>query len=326
MDTSRPIINNESLRQLRQPNAMVNDQTGQQQNFQSVQKTTVGGFPAEVDQQGNVSIYHPNGPVYTTTAEIQRQQAQARMQQQIADMPRRKAMAEIQDKEAEAGLKQAELRGGGGKPTFNADLGGYVYPPNEQNPQGRFVPMQGIPQGQSALKSTEDEKKAAGYVVRMETALKQMEGISSKNPDAATPNPFVQMVGGMSDTAKNYIQSVPRQRIESAQEDALDAALTLATGAAYTKEQLKGLRNSYFPMAGDAPETIADKRARFDDVIKTARLRSGRMETGANKVITESRQSSGQPQQQKQPPQIGEIRMGHTYIGGDPASPNSWRK
>jgi hypothetical protein len=236
----------------------------------------MGGAESYQDRQGNMTTYTPSGvPVTMSADELAGYKQQGQNQRELKKLQDQAMMRELQVK---AGLINDEK-------------------PSDKLAREKFEWEKG--QGNnSALKSTEDEKKSAGYVVRMETALKQMEDVAKTNPDQTTPNPFIQMLGGISETAKNYAQPVARQRIESAQEDALDAALTLATGAAYTKEQLKGLRNSYFPMAGDAPETIADKRARFSDVIKTARLRSGRMEPGANEVIAGSAQTgAGQTQQ-----------------------------
>lgn len=126
---------------------------------------------------------------------------------------------------------------------------------------------------------TEDERKAAGYALRIQQGLDTISGITKESPVAAKQGPIqygvgkVPLVGNM---ASNVITPEARQRVEAAQLDMLDAALTLNTGAAYTKEQLQGLSKSYFPQIGDAPETIKDKKKRLDDLIQTARVRAGR--------------------------------------------------
>jgi hypothetical protein len=74
----------------------------------------------------------------------------------------------------------------------------------------------------------------------------------------------------------NTFTSETRQRVESAQLDMLDAALTLGTGAAYTKEQLEGYRKSYFPAIGDGPAQIKDKKARLENVISAAKIAAGK--------------------------------------------------
>jgi hypothetical protein len=69
---------------------------------------------------------------------------------------------------------------------------------------------------------------------------------------------------------------VQRQIVETAQLDILDAALTLGTGAAYTQGQLEGYRKSYFPQIGDKPENVAAKRARLQNILRSAEIASGR--------------------------------------------------
>lgn len=135
-------------------------------------------------------------------------------------------------------------------------------------------PLQGAPK--AGNQPTEDERKAAGYVVRMEDALNKVREVTARNPGAAAPNVAQKIVGGVSGTAENYMSSSERQIVKDSQLDALDAALTLATGAAYTKLQLESLRDSYFPQPGDSKENIAAKNDRFQKVIETARIRAGR--------------------------------------------------
>jgi len=56
----------------------------------------------------------------------------------------------------------------------------------------------------------------------------------------------------------------------------LDAALTLGTGAAYTKEQLEGYRTSYFPQLGDDEQTIKAKAQRLNNLVEAAYSKAGR--------------------------------------------------
>lgn len=126
---------------------------------------------------------------------------------------------------------------------------------------------------------SEDERKAAGYALRIQQGLDTISGVTRETPSAVSQGPVqygvgkVPLVGNM---ASNIITPEARQRVEAAQLDMLDAALTLNTGAAYTKEQLQGLTKSYFPQIGDSEKTVADKKRRLDDLIKTAQIRAGR--------------------------------------------------
>jgi hypothetical protein len=74
----------------------------------------------------------------------------------------------------------------------------------------------------------------------------------------------------------NTLTPEARQRVESAQLDILDAALTLGTGAAYTKDQLEGYRSAYFPQIGDGPKQVEDKKARLENIISAAKIAAGK--------------------------------------------------
>lgn len=136
----------------------------------------------------------------------------------------------------------------------------------------------------SALsKATEDEKRSAGLAIRMENALADMNA----KPEGAKPQVIPEVLRRLplvGEALANKATPYERQTVEAAQLDALDAALTLATGAAYTKEQLAGLSKSYFPQLGDDDRTIADKKSRLSDVIETARIRAGRASGTIGKV------------------------------------------
>ena len=126
---------------------------------------------------------------------------------------------------------------------------------------------------------TEDERKSAGYMSRIQQGLDLINGITAQNPNAAKPGATATALSklpAVGNLASNIITPEARQRVEAAQLDMLDAALTLATGAAYTKEQLQGLSKSYFPQLGDDPQTVADKKVRLESIIDTARVRAGR--------------------------------------------------
>lgn len=127
---------------------------------------------------------------------------------------------------------------------------------------------------------TEDMRKSAGYAFRMDNALRLIKQLTGADPTAETPNLIPTLAGkipGVGDTAQTILTDANRQRVENAQLDALDAALTLATGAAYTREQLKGLAKSYFPQYGETdPKVIADKKQRLQEIIQTAKIRAGK--------------------------------------------------
>jgi hypothetical protein len=132
---------------------------------------------------------------------------------------------------------------------------------------------------------TEGERKAAALGTRLDAALTSLNAISEAAPDAVKPGLVERGLEGVGmETAANAVRSSERQQADAAQLDALDAALTLATGAAYTKEQLQNLRKAYFPQIGDSDETVAAKQARFETIVKTARIAAGRAEPSIDKA------------------------------------------
>ena len=119
-------------------------------------------------------------------------------------------------------------------------------------------------------KPTESQYKAATLGGRLEKALQDLTLVNQTNPAALKPEFFPELLQGSvlsyvpgAGMLAGKISSEDRLRAEAAQLDALDAALTLGTGAAYTKEQLRGYAKSYFPQVGDTEKVIMEKNARF---------------------------------------------------------------
>lgn len=147
------------------------------------------------------------------------------------------------------------------------------------NPDGTMVAITGGPADPNIKANktpTEGERKAATLLQRLEGSQMQLSQALKDNPAAVKPGLLqngLQSVG--LDSTANSLSSSERQRVEAAQLDMLDAALTLGTGAAYTKEQLSGYQKSYFPQIGDKPDTIRDKQARLNNVINAAKIAAG---------------------------------------------------
>jgi hypothetical protein len=193
--------------------------------------------------------------------------------------------------------------------------------------RGQDLTYKSAAEGRDAAKAktggsaTEDERKSAGYAVRMEDALRTLEAVGKEDPSATKPGIGTALTNMLPEAAANYVRPENRQRVEAAQLDALDAALTLATGAAYTKEQLKGLSRSYFAQPGDRARTIEEKTQRLKTVVETARVRAGRAESTINPILGRTGQNAP-----KAGPAQGVVEDGYVYLGGDPADPKSWKK
>ena len=138
--------------------------------------------------------------------------------------------------------------------------------------KGAAEPRQNSP---AARKTTEDQNKAAGYARRMELSLSDVSRYEKADPSSNRPGLGIAMLDAVPNSIANYGKSEARQNIEAAQMDALDAALTLNTGAAYTKEQLASLAKAYFPQPGNTANVVEEKKKRLQNLIDTARTRAG---------------------------------------------------
>ena len=212
--------------------------------------------------------------------------ARTRQEQQLYREQQDRAMNSLRDFMAQTGRMNADTQ------RMNALTAQIVAGNNTNKPPAgyQFKPdgtLTFIPGGPADPKTveakggmTEDMRKSAGYAFRMDNALRLIKQLTGDDPTAQTPNLIPTLAGKIpivGDTAQTVLTTTARQRVENAQLDALDAALTLATGAAYTKEQLKGLAKSYFPQYGETnPQVIADKRKRLAEIIETAKMRAGR--------------------------------------------------
>jgi len=126
--------------------------------------------------------------------------------------------------------------------------------------------------------ATEGERKAATLASRLNFSVGQLNQAIGADPKAAMPNTAAEIARFVSRTEflPNKINTEQRQIVEAAQMDILDAALTLGTGAAYTREQLDGYKKSYFPQLGDNPSTVKTKQERLTNLLKSAEIASGR--------------------------------------------------
>jgi hypothetical protein len=125
---------------------------------------------------------------------------------------------------------------------------------------------------------SETERKGGFMANILDRNLLQMQNALGVDPSAVKPNvpaSIVEAIAGPNLLSRS-ITPAQRQIIEDSQLDVLDAALTLRTGAAYTREQLKGMRDTYFPKLGDKPPAIAAKNQRLETLLEGAYIVSGR--------------------------------------------------
>jgi hypothetical protein len=128
--------------------------------------------------------------------------------------------------------------------------------------------------------ATEGERKDAYNLGRIVNSANQIQAAIAKEPEAVRPGFGEAALGalpfGAGEGIKYKAQSPQRQIIDAAQTDLIDAALTLATGAAYTEQQLAGQIRSLIPRYGESDESIAAKDERLRQLMSDAKVRAGR--------------------------------------------------
>jgi len=135
--------------------------------------------------------------------------------------------------------------------------------------------MRAVPFLPEAKPPTEAEAVSAGYLGRMTAAEQLLQNQGAKGyPDVATA------VAGSVPLVGQYAQRIAmtpeQQQFRQAQEDWVRAKLRKESGAVIGKEEMEREITTYFPMPGDAPQTIAQKQAAREVALKAMGIAAGR--------------------------------------------------
>ena len=147
--------------------------------------------------------------------------------------------------------------------------------------KGSFVDYQTMIKkaGATSINMPSGEERKAGFMSNiLDRNLLQMQTALGIDPTAVKPNvpaSIVEAITGPNLLSRN-MKPAQRQIVEDSQLDVLDAALTLRTGAAYTREQLNAMRETYFPVLGDKPQTVQAKKQRLESLLEGAYIAAGR--------------------------------------------------
>ena len=262
VNSMRPMITNASMGlpqggvQSRYQGSPV-DVFGQGKGYMQPDGTIVG-----VNQAGQQFKVQPEG---TQAAE------QARRDK---EMLRQAQMQKMRESELDIQAKQAALRGEGTqKPTFNADMGGYVYPPTPDNPNGKFVPVQGA--NKAAKPLTESQSKFAMFGARAAAASDLVDQLNDEDTASGAKTlqhwqetPIIGRIatGMSSDKAIALAQ---------AQRDFVNAVLRPESGASIAKSEFDNAILQYFPQPGDPKEVIKQKREARNREIEGLKMGAG---------------------------------------------------
>jgi hypothetical protein len=147
--------------------------------------------------------------------------------------------------------------------------------------KGSFVDYQTMIKraGATSINMPSGEERKAGFMSNiLDRNLLQMQTALGVDPTAVKPNvpaSIVEAITGPNLLSRN-MKPAQRQIVEDSQLDVLDAALTLRTGAAYTREQLNAMRETYFPVLGDKPPAVQAKKQRLESLLEGAYIAAGR--------------------------------------------------
>ena len=142
----------------------------------------------------------------------------------------------------------------GGKPTFNAETGTWVYAPSATNPQGAVVPIPGF---QKPLNDV--QAKAQLFGTRMLEADKILSDLGKNGKVYSTPGANAPFIGGVI----NAMNTEQGQMLDQAKRDFVNAVLRRESGAAIGKSEFESAEKQYFPQIGESDKVIAQKaRAR----------------------------------------------------------------
>lgn len=159
--------------------------------------------------------------------------------------------------------------------------------------------------GANGAKTTEGERTAGFLSSRLADSLANLSNIAQTAPDAAKPKLGETLAGMFGTEAANASRGTDRQQVVANQLDILDAALTLGTGAAYTREQLENYQDTYFPKLTDKPETVTAKQRKLLNLLRSAQIKAGGAAPPAlaTAIASAERQfgAGSQPAQPRQP-------------------------
>ena len=187
-----------------------------------------------------------------------------------------------------------------------------------------FVPKGQIPKGAPVVKKPEspsgEESNAAGFLVRMKDATKLLDTFEEKGkPSVLTSSVSgVPLVGGY---LERNAQTKEQQQYKNAALAWIRAKLRKESGAAIGADEARQEYENYFPVVGDTPEVIAQKRSLRQSAMDEMRLATGKAAIKADEVrpTTPTVNATVTPQTKivKTRADLNKVKSGESYIAPD---------
>ena len=196
-------------------------------------------------------------------------------------------------------------------------------------PDGGLELVQGAGVGGDAPqgKPTEGGLASAGYLSRMRAA----EGILNTLAAEGVEVPTIGALFARGSDFGGLVMSGQQQRLAQAMSDWVRAKLRKESGAMIGDEEMAAEIRTYFPMPGEGPETIAQKRRARKEAERQFEIMSGPaapMAGGAPAAPTAPPPSAppAAPGGAVSAPTPGVTEDGYMFTGGNPADPQNWKK
>ncbi|KII11263.1 hypothetical protein [Phaeobacter sp. S60] len=168
-----------------------------------------------------------------------------------------------------------------------------------------------------------DEGINSGFLIRVKDAGRTLDELEQQGLEFLQQNADAIPLG-----LGNYMRTEEFQRFDQARRDFINAILRRESGAVISPQEFENAEIQYFPVPGDSPQVIEQKRRNRANAIEGIRLGSG---PGAAYVDRMDQQGAApqQPEPQSgglQAPQPGVTEDGYRFKGGDPGNPENWVK
>ena len=187
----------------------------------------------------------------------------------------------------------------------------------EQNALNRASRAEAARIAAGAKPATAAALRVASFYYRMQDAINSIE--SKPAPGRTSLEEEITGMGTLGQIGLQYLpnlmQTEPGQLYRQAQRQFTEARLRKDSGAAIRDEEYEQDAKIYFAQPGDTTTTLKRKQSARQNVLAVIRREAG-------KAVEEG----GGSGQGGRIPQVGEIRKGYRFKGGDPAEQQSWEK
>jgi hypothetical protein len=203
------------------------------------------------------------------------------------------------------------------------------------------VPIAGGQEGEGpanpyapAGKQTDDQAKAALYARRMFQAERILRDPAVVAAATSIKEQAAGEIGNRLPLGMGRgVMSEAFQRYDQAKRDFVNAVLRRESGAVISEAEFANAEKQYFPAPNDDPKTLRQKQQNREEAIRGITGAAGRAHTpeyvfgNDGQIVPNPRVRGGNSATPQRPamPKVGEVRDGYRFLGGDPASPESWQ-